>query len=476
MGCTQSAAPGPRAVASSRTKEIPGAPKGAESKARHDAQGLGKAHEDDDSDQDSGNTSDAEEVRAGGGAGRGGDSGGGVPGGAGSSDLTKGVDVPEIDLEGLVAEVNTDRKRLSIMKSNHQDPRKLRPGLRMHRPSSSANGSGEVDLKDPGEDIGNGAFGENGVCETLKLAYSCVTRPGNDPAKRQKENQDTYCVQSCLDRDKESFSVMVFDGHGPNGAQASKYMREHLLRVWLDLGLGTPMCRSEEEIRRILHNGCVEMNHRLATSHIDVYVSGSTGIMGVMKKNKLYVANVGDSRAVLGRVSPTGQLEAVDLSEDQKPDRPDEHARIIRYGGRVFEWGVPRVWQRDVDMPGLAMARSFGDLAAEAVGVYAEPEVTVTELTKDDKFLIFATDGVWEFLSSSDVVKIIGKHVENKPAGQAARDACVEVIKMSVAKWNAVEDVVDDSTCVIIALHDDNESEIAPDANYPAGESTSEPL
>ena len=37
-------------------------------------------------------------------------------------------------------------------------------------------------------------------------------------------------------------------------------------------------------------------------------------------------------------------------------------------GGRVFEWGVPRVWRKEGDMPGLAMSRSYGDLAAESVG------------------------------------------------------------------------------------------------------------
>jgi len=372
------------------------------------------------------------------------------------------VEVPPIDVDGVTAEVNGDRRRLSIMKSNHQNPRKNRVVTReIQIPNESNLSETGVDLKDPGEDIGNGAFGENGECTALKLTYSCVTRPGNDPVKRQKENQDTYCVQSGVGKDSESFVVCVYDGHGPNGALASNFVRERMIKAWTEMGLGQPSCQNEEEIRRIVHNGCVEVNHRLATSNIDVYVSGSTGIMGVVKKNNLFVANVGDSRAVLGRVSVNGKLEAVDLSEDQKPDRPDEHARIIRYGGRVFEWGVPRVWQRDVDMPGLAMARSFGDLAAEAVGVFAEPEITCTTLTKNDKFLIFATDGVWEFLSSTDVINIIGKHMSNKEPGLAARDACVEVILSSVAKWNAVEDVVDDSTCVIIALdfNDDQEQE-----------------
>lgn len=91
-------------------------------------------------------------------------------------------------------------------------------------------------------------------------------------------------------------------------------------------------------------------------------------------------------------------MRALDLSNDQKPDRPDEKERsewgrqgqqgegparthpslpaplpacalaVLGCGGRVFEWGVPRVWLRNEDMPGLAMARSFGDQARAGEG------------------------------------------------------------------------------------------------------------
>eukprot|EP00516_Mucochytrium_quahogii_P003510 CAMPEP_0203760766 /NCGR_PEP_ID=MMETSP0098-20131031/13992_1 /ASSEMBLY_ACC=CAM_ASM_000208 /TAXON_ID=96639 /ORGANISM=" , Strain NY0313808BC1" /LENGTH=420 /DNA_ID=CAMNT_0050654469 /DNA_START=314 /DNA_END=1573 /DNA_ORIENTATION=- len=346
-------------------------------------------------------------------------------------------------IDDIIATMNVDRRRLSIMSKDKPNPVHGRP----QRSHSHGGGSMHEDLADPGEDIGNGAYGENGEYSALSINYSCVTRPGNDPAKRQKENQDTYCVHNGLGDDEECFVVCVFDGHGPNGGRASHYVRDSLVETWRDLGLGKKTC-SEEEIKTILHNGCVGINERLATSSIDVYVSGSTGILGVIKHGHLYVANVGDSRAVLGRAGPTGKLKAIDLSDDQKPDRPDEHARIIKNGGRVFEWGVSRVWRKDCDMPGLAMARSFGDLAAESVGVFAEPEISVTKLTKEDKFLVFATDGVWEFLQSKDIVKIVGKHMSKKPVHEACRDASVEIIKSSVAKWNAIEDVVDDSTCV----------------------------
>ncbi len=49
------------------------------------------------------------------------------------------------------------------------------------------------------------------------------------------------------------------------------------------------------------------------------------------------------------------------------------------------------------------MTRSFGDEVAGNVGVIAEPEVTEFPLSENDKFLIMATDGVWEFMTSQEV-------------------------------------------------------------------------
>lgn len=53
------------------------------------------------------------------------------------------------------------------------------------------------------------------------------------------------------------------------------------------------------------------------------------------------------------------------------------------------------------------MSRSMGDKVAHSVGVSAEPEVLEFTLGLDDKFLILASDGVWEFLSNEDVAQIV---------------------------------------------------------------------
>ena len=148
--------------------------------------------------------------------------------------------------------------------------------------------------------LGIGSEALCGETEALPIVWAACSRPGNDPLKRQKENQDTYCVHDKFAGRASSLCVCVYDGHGPNGALASGYMRNNLYKSWATKGISE--AKDDAAVHRILHEGCVEINAELAMSDIDVYVSGSTGILGVFREDRLFVANVGDSRAVLGRM------------------------------------------------------------------------------------------------------------------------------------------------------------------------------
>ena len=58
-------------------------------------------------------------------------------------------------------------------------------------------------------------------------------------------------------------------------------------------------------------------------------------------------------------------------------------------------------------MPGLAMTRYIGDLVAGSVGVTAEPEIQVFNcLTRMDKAIIIASDGIWDRMSNQEVTSI----------------------------------------------------------------------
>ncbi|KAL5215683.1 hypothetical protein ABZP36_007084 [Zizania latifolia] len=154
----------------------------------------------------------------------------------------------------------------------------------------------------------------------------------------------------------------------------------------------------------------------------DDSMSGTTAVAALVAGSALHVANVGDKRAVAG-VWRDGRAVAEELSWDQTPFRADELARVKAFGARVMsveqvegvrdldaegwvadEGDLPRVWARDGLYPGTAFTRSLGDLAVEAVGVIAEPEVKSVKITPAHLFFIVASDGVFEFLPSQEVI------------------------------------------------------------------------
>ena len=145
---------------------------------------------------------------------------------------------------------------------------------------------------------------------------------------------------------------------------------------------------------------------------VDCAISGITLAAAFLRGDELYVGNAGDCRAVIGRLKGkrgSGVYDAIDLTVDHRPDRPDEKNRIEKCGGRVEpvklqnhdEYvGPMRVWKGKSNVPGLNVSRSLGDIIAHSAGVSSQPEFTHTQLDKKDEFLILATDGVWEWTSS----------------------------------------------------------------------------
>nr|BAJ98410.1 predicted protein [Hordeum vulgare subsp. vulgare] len=117
-------------------------------------------------------------------------------------------------------------------------------------------------------------------------------------------------------------------------------------------------------------------------------IVGSTAVVALLVRDRLIVANCGDSRAVLSRAGV-----AVPLSHDHKPDRPDEMARIKAAGGKVIFINGARV--RGI----LAMSRALGHKVLKPE-VICEPEISITERSEDDDCLILASDGLWDVISN----------------------------------------------------------------------------
>lgn len=79
----------------------------------------------------------------------------------------------------------------------------------------------------------------------------------------------------------------------------------------------------------------------------------------------------------------------------------------IRTQAGMF-YGPKRVWLKNKQVPGLAMTRSIGDMAATSVGVIAKPEITYFPcLSKDDRILVMGSDGLWDRFTNNEIMSII---------------------------------------------------------------------
>lgn len=295
-------------------------------------------------------------------------------------------------------------------------------------------------------------------------------------------NQDAMLIIEDFTSRADTVFCGVFDGHGPHGHLVARnvvdILPKKLASFWQSLhqaGNGPASLSDNGEEDSLSHgflqesigdsdlisawkNSLVKAykfmdKELLINDHVDCVSSGTTAVTLVKQGNDLVLGNVGDSRAILGTITDDGSLMAIQLTVDLKPDIPSEAERIRRHKGRVFalrnEPSVKRVWLPNHNAPGLAMSRALGDYCLKNYGVISEPEVTHRRLTNKDKFIVLATDGVWDVLSNEQVVKTVASAPVRSSAGKAVVDAAVQAWRSNYATSR-----VDD--CAVICLFLDN--------------------
>ncbi|KAL2231264.1 probable protein phosphatase 2C 34 [Sesamum indicum] len=240
-------------------------------------------------------------------------------------------------------------------------------------------------------------------------------------------NQDCCIVWEEFGCQEDMIFCGIFDGHGPWGHFVAKSVRESmpssLLCNWQETLVEASVdpdfdLESDKKLHRFniwKHSylkACAAVDQELEQHRkIDAFHSGTTALTIVRQGDIIFLANVGDSRAVLGTTSDSGNLVAVQLTIDFKPNLPQEAERIIQCNGRVYclhdEPGVHRVWLPHEESPGLAMSRAFGDYCVKDFGLISVPEVTQRHITSKDQFVVLATDGVWDVISNQEAVQIV---------------------------------------------------------------------
>jgi serine/threonine protein phosphatase PrpC len=138
----------------------------------------------------------------------------------------------------------------------------------------------------------------------------------------------------------------------------------------------------------------------------------STAVATFLYKNLLTVAHLGNSRACIFRGMPDGSITPQWLTTDHSPVQPEEHRRIISRGGVVgwknekARFGCPEMLLKPRSKK-LNYSRGFGGRDLKSCGFIADPEVHHYEILPNDKFLVLATDGLWDILTPGYVAHII---------------------------------------------------------------------
>ena len=254
----------------------------------------------------------------------------------------------------------------------------------------------------------------------------------------------------------------IFDGHGPKGERASQFCMTRLPELLEashdDLLADAAAC---------LKSSFVKLDEELRTTsehHRYMDRAGTTATVLYMRGDDLYTAWAGDSRAVRADVAAgrASKPVAADLTVDHKPELASERERIEACGGevkRASKHGTLRVWNKGA--VGLGVTRSIGDDDVKSVGVTAEPEVVHSTLHPAARgapgapskpaggaaFVIIASDGVWEFISSQEAVDTVAQ------APDDATQGCETLVALAKERWRENESVNrDDITAIVCHL------------------------
>ena len=310
---------------------------------------------------------------------------------------------------------------------------------------------------------------KNVMEDYIKVSFYGSSNKGMSAHDTLKPNQDSFFVQHCQKTD--SLILACMDGHGSTGHFVSQFCKFYLkahLHKHPDF---------DKDVKKAIKEVFAELDVALRNDAlVATLFSGTTLVLAVIRNNEITVANIGDSKAILGyRIKLTTDPDDSNyaflvqpLSITHKPDSPDERARITTSGGRVMVavdyLGIPcgpaRVYLKRENLPGLAMSRSLGDDAVHDVGVSSEPtfetfnlkdawsnSIKASNEVNAPRFALFvATDGLFDVMNNVDIIKV---------AYESKYDPykTVELLQQkSQAQWFKTFGLADDTTIICATI------------------------
>ncbi len=265
----------------------------------------------------------------------------------------------------------------------------------------------------------------------------------------------------------------IYDGHG--GASCSDFLRDQL-HTYVIKDPNFPN-KPKEALEKGFEKAEADFinNHALSKNKDILDRSGSCAIVVLIIEDMCYVANVGDSRAVMSLNS--GKDVSV-LSNDHKPNEDGENKRILENGGKVYQTQTPTklfniqyinstpntmnqvlIGPYRVFPGRLSVSRTFGDVEAKVAKfggipgvVIAEPEIHCFKISSDMDFLVMGCDGIFDQISNQEIVDCVWMTMNDGTRTKDLNSQCAVGADM-IMKSSLVRRTLDNVTVLMIAFH-----------------------
>ncbi len=194
----------------------------------------------------------------------------------------------------------------------------------------------------------------------------------------------------------------IYDGHG--GSFAAEYSARHLHQRFYDLVVSG--VSPEEAFTRA---------YEAVSADLADQDSGTTAVDLLVQGGDIVAANAGDARALV-----VGLKTVAQLTVDHRVDDEAERARVEGMGGRIV---YPYIYR---DFSGLMPSRTIGDPYFKAVGVIATPAVRRHTISSDDRFLVAACDGLFDFMGNEEVAAMARRTDEPDVLAEALKSEVLD--------------------------------------------------
>ena len=275
----------------------------------------------------------------------------------------------------------------------------------------------------------------------------------------------------------------IFDGHG--GEECSEFLKNNYLNYLIEnknfpFDIKISMIETCQKIEEDF------FKQKCSDNLEESDKSGSCALIAVIFDNKIYIANIGDSRAIM---SMNGGVKIKQLTTDHKPENIKEYERAIKNGSKIYlddndevdrdisklnfvkdkadlekkieikqkntEEKIFRVYPSD-----LAVMRTIGDIKAKKKEfgalpgtVINTPDIFVYDLNGSVDFIVMGCDGIFDDLSNQEIInaawlvfKNRGKE-KNYDINELTKEACDILMKFALEKQTS-----DNLSCIIIGF------------------------